>query len=423
MEGKIDFKSIEINKYNSKPRIFLMKKLSSSTKHKNLIKSEIKQFLNEPEKFLSPESRIFINRKINLKKIIPIENIKPIINKTFGLRESRTSKNNKSKLSKLSTIKERNNSNNKSPLEEKEEDITKRNFELIDKEKLKSIFISFQKASNKIQRNKEPEKNNNKEKNDEDNKNLPKQLSIDLSIQNRCLLTKKNIDKQTRETSKYLSRKLRKSESELLFNCVHLYRYKKEILGKEESKDNYNKVNNQSCLFKWTSSLRRPKNFLGKRESYINVGGDNNPLWSIIVEKYPISKEVSVQSGFSLDNKDFRDFLKKRNNDEKSNEKIKKVENLDGISIKGKNLYELEYRREMSGNKNKILHKVLVDNGKAILYKDVNDIFGHQTIYKNYNERNLYRKIKKVFSHDNYNSSVVNKMSLKHHLSSGNIFK
>ena len=153
---------------------------------------------------------------------------------------------------------------------------------------------------------------------------------------------KKNVDRQSRETSKYLSRRLHKNENDLLFNSVHLYRFKKEILGKEEAKDNYDKVNNQSCLFKWTSSLRRPKNFFGKRENYVNLGGENNPLWSIIVERFPITNEVAVQSGFDLNNKDFKDFVRKRNNDQKSEEKIKKVEDLDEIGIKGKKLYDLD---------------------------------------------------------------------------------
>ena len=200
-----------------------------------------------------------------------------------------------------------------------------------------------------------------------------------------------------------------------MINNVHLFRYKKEILGIEESKDNYDKVNNQSCLFKWTSSLRKPKKFIGKRESYINLGGENNPLWSIIVEKHPNIKEVSVQSGNNLDNKDFKDFIKKANIDSKSNEKIKKVENLDEIEIKGKNLFKLEYKREMSGNQNLILHNVFVDNGKIIMYKDVNNIFRHETIYKNYNGKKFSRNKKLgFFLKGNQSAEIINKMSLKY---------
>ena len=64
------------------------------------------------------------------------------------------------------------------------------------------------------------------------------------------------------------------------------------------------------------------------------------------------------------------------------------MENLDKVNISGKKLFNVEYNREMSNNNSKILHNVFVDNGKVILYKDVNDMFGNETIYKNYNFRN-----------------------------------
>ena len=424
MEGAIKLKQIETPKFNIKPKTLLMKKFSSSTSHKSLIKSEISEYFNSPERFFYPESRIFINRKIMLKKIVPIEEIKSNINKTFRRKDSyRVSKNNSSKLSYL---KEKNSIYNKISSEEKEDQSQIKNFETIDKERLKSIFISFKNASQKIHKKNLLSENLKEEKNKKNDSefgpNIPKQLSIDLNTQNRRLIKKKNVDRQSRETSKYLSRRLHKNENDLLFNSVHLYRFKKEILGKEEAKDNYDKVNNQSCLFKWTSSLRRPKNFFGKRENYVNLGGENNPLWSIIVERFPITNEVAVQSGFDLNNKDFKDFVRKRNNDQKSEEKIKKVEDLDEIGIKGKKLYDLEYNREMSGNKNKILHKVFMDNGKIIMYKDVNNIFGYETIYKNYNGRNLYRKNKKEASLGSKRKGNLNKMALKHALSSNNIF-
>ena len=414
----MNLKQIETPKYDKHPHSFLLRKLSSSTSNKNVIKSEIAEFFNSPDKFFNPNSNIVINRKINLKKIIHIEENKPSAHKTFGRRDSfRSNKNN---TSKLSYLKEKNSIYNKFSSDDKDDHSQGKNFELIDKERLRSIFISFKNASkNIIKKNKNTsineEKTNSKidlEKKDKKEENIPKQLSLDLGIQKRHLLKKKNLDKKSHETSKYLSLKLHKNENDLLFNSVHLYRFKKEILGKEDTKE-FDKVNNQSCLFKWTSSLRRPKNFYGKRESYINVGGENNPLWSIVVEKYPITKEVSVQSGYNLDNKDFKDFIRKRNNDSKSNEKIKKVEDLDEIGIDGKSLYDLEYNREMSGNKRKILHNVFIENGKAILYRDVNKIFGHETIYKNYCGRNPIRNKKIGLYKSNQSANIINKISLK----------
>jgi len=372
MDEKKERKEIETPIFIKKPHTFILKKLSFSTSNKNLIKSQISQYFNSPEKYFNPNSKIFVNRNINIKKIIPTEDTKT--NKSLG------KKNTYINYSKISHHKEKDINRLTS-----EHQISEKNYEIIDKERLKSLFISFKKSSKNIRRKNSLE-------------TIPKQLSIDLSKQNLRLRSKKYIDKKSRETSKYLSRKLKKNESDLLFNSIDLYRYKKEILGKEEKKEDYNSINSQSCLFKWTSSLRKPPNFYGKRETYINVGGENNPLWSIVVEKYPIMKEYVVKSGYNLDNKDYKDFTKKNVN---NTEIIKKVENMDEISIEGKNLYNLEFKREMNNNKNRILHNVFIENGKAILYKDVNYIFGHKTIFKNYSRRNIKRFNKISLSNGN----------------------
>ena len=203
-------------------------------------------------------------------------------------------------------------------------------------------------------------------------------------MQSKRLINKGKLDKQRRNISKYLARKLHKNESDLLFNGIHIYRFKKEILDNEESeKLSQKKMTEQSCSFQWISSLRRYSNFFGRQESYVNCSTNCNPLWSVVVEKYPKVRELSVEAGNNLDNKDFRDFKRKRNLSSLSSGKIKNIENLDKMSVNGKKLFKVEYDREMSSNTSKILHNVFVDNGKVILYKDVNNLFGDKTIYKN----------------------------------------
>ena len=389
---KENLKKLEIIANKSKSKTFLLKKLNKSNSQINIIKSKISDFFLSPDRFLDQNPKIFINRKINIKKIIPID-LKQSLQKTFGKKDTSSFKNNSTKLSNL---KEKGiSTNNVNIMSTEEKDIISKNFEVIDKEKLKSIFNSYKilnqtrNKSNKILTNEENKETIKKYDSEiYDSNNIPSAITSYLDIQNRRLINKNNLDKKSRETSKYLSRKIHKKENDLLFNSIHLYRFKKEILGKSENiKDNYNSVNNlQSNLFKWISSLRRPNNFLGKRESYINVSSDNNnPLWSIVVEKYPITKEISIKSGYDLDNQEYKEFIKKQNMD---SDKIKNLENLDTIGIQGKKLYDLEYEREMSSNNSKLLHKVFIDNGKVIMYKDVNNIFGHETIYKNYNSNN-----------------------------------
>ena len=241
---------------------------------------------------------------------------------------------------------------------------------------------------------------------------MPRQISMNLINQNRQLLNKNIRDRKAKNISKYLSRKLHKNESDLLINGVHLYRFKKEILDNDEDeKNNKKKITEQSSSFRWISSLRRYNNFYGRKESYLNVGSENNPLWSIVVERYPVMKEISVKAGYNLNSKNFRDFKKRRNLSSLNYEKLENFENLDKVNIKGKKLFNVEYNREMSNNNNKILHKVFVDNGKVILYKDVNNLFGHKTIYKDYNNsRNNEDKLYASKSLDIYlsnNSSFI----------------
>ena len=383
----------KIQKYQIKlrPNILIAKKLYHPNRK---IKSEVSDFFQSPDKYFDANSPVSINKRISLKKIFPLEKIEI---------QNKVNSNN----TKISLRMSRNNSRSTSPLRErytssnninnnKENQTIRKNFEVIDNEKLKNIFKSFKKSINMQNetRNIPSVQNiNNKEyinSNSNSNLTIPRQLSFNLNIQNRRLRSKKCLDRQTRNISKYLSRKLHKNESDLLFNSIHLYRFKKEIMDNndENDKKDNQKFTDQNCLHKWVSSLRRPKNYQGKIESYINVSNENNPLWSLVVERYPKMKEMSVKSGYNLNNKDFNDFKRKRNLSSANSIKLRNVENLDKINVKGEKLFNVEYNREMSNNISKILHKVFIDNGKVILYKDVNDMFGNETIYKNYDFHN-----------------------------------
>ena len=46
----------------------------------------------------------------------------------------------------------------------------------------------------------------------------------------------------------------------------------------------------------------------------------------------------------------------------------------------------------MSSQKKKILHKAFLDNGRIIFKTGINNVFGKQTFYKNY-DKNEYKPI------------------------------
>ena len=130
-------------------------------------------------------------------------------------------------------------------------------------------------------------------------------------MQNHHLLSKRIFEEKTQMMSKYLSKKVHKNENDLLLNNIHLYRNKKEILGKKLSEDTDIATNNKIYQLKWISSLIKPKKFFGQSISYLKLGGENNPLWSIGLESHPKSEEYNVKSGYYFISKDFKDFTKK----------------------------------------------------------------------------------------------------------------
>lgn len=259
----------------------------------------------------------------------------------------------------------------------KEEPILK-NIETINNEQLKDIFNSY-----KIKKKLMPKQNLLNHNLSE--KGIPKQLSIDLDNQSRKLIQNDSAEKKSRQMSKYLSRKINNKEKYLLFNSIQAYSNKKRVLESENSKNS----NYQSYIFKWISSLRKPKNFIGKKASYINIGYNNNPLWSTSIERSPDKKEIQVKSSFNCEETNNKELITTDKLNVIENDRIKDLEQ---INVKGEKLYDFEYNREMSNNNKKIWHKSFIDNGKVIMYKDVNDIFGYETIFKNYNGRNKKNK-------------------------------
>ena len=353
MEGKKINKKKEHPKIKIPTRLLFLQKLNSSNSQKHLINTKISDFFNLPEKYFDSKSRILINKKINIKNIESLgQRMKKNISKSIEHRERITNFN-------------RNTT--------KEEPILK-NIETINNEQLKDIFNSY-----KIKKKLMPKQNllnHNLSEN-----GIPKQLSIDLDNQSRKLIQNDSAEKKSRQMSKYLSRKINNKEKYLLFNSIQAYSNKKRVLESENSKNS----NYQSYIFKWISSLRKPKNFIGKKASYINIGYNNNPLWSTSIERSPDKKEIQVKSSFNFEETNNKELITTDKLNMIENDRIKDLEQ---INVKGEKLYDFEYNREMSNNNKKIWHKSFIDNGKVIMYKDVNDIFGYETIFKNYNGRN-----------------------------------
>ena len=391
-------------------RILSVRKMNKDEKNKKLINKEIEEYFSSPEKYFQKNSPITIGKKIYL----------------LDMDDPRLRRGKKLKTEKKMTSNFFNHIANyndalayrfsKIDLKGKDNLDMNSKFEIIDNNRLKMIFDSYKKNdqkdnsiyeksqlsnisnysyNNKLIAEKNLQKKIKKYKNSSVSMDyMPKYIEKSLLFQTKKIKLQKLSEKRNILMSKYLSKKTNKSQKNLLLNKIDSYRFKKEIINEIE----YNKPFDEKYgKFKWNISLRRPENFKGVRDSYINLKGDRfMPFWSLVKERYPKQKEFCVKPGYNLSKNEINEF--KRQNKllgiGKKNHYYKTVENLEDLSIEGKNLFNLEYKREIIDSKRKkILHKFFVENGKAMSFSDINNLYLNYIFYKDYK---VFKKEKKI---------------------------
>lgn len=207
---------------------------------------------------------------------------------------------------------------------------------------------------------------------------MPLGITQSLTFQYNKIKIRQNLDNKIKNISKRLSRILNKNEDDLLLNRADDYSFKNELLKEID----FNKpIEDKYGIFKWNISLRRPKNFEGMRNSYINLAREQNPFWGIVVEKYPKEKEVKIRQRISDKNKNFFKKFEKNHSWLANNKEYKNYENLDK-----ENLFNIEYKREINNSRGKkSSHKTFVDKGgKVILKTEIINIFGEMTFCEDY---------------------------------------
>ena len=378
-----------INSQEVRKNCLFIRPLSFIEKKDKTLNNIIRSSFEDPSQYFSLNSPVHIGTRIKLKKIDLLSQNKS--KKTIRSPSKKINISTKISVTDTSkslyTIKEKKKKKNSLML----------NKEIIDNNNLKKIFENYK---SKIFKNRKLRKNEisfSRSVKDINNSNslynkskantlnneevIPYDLFKSLNYQNKRINDDLNYFKRIKNISKQLSKQLNKEEDDLLFNKVDLFRYKKEILSS---------LNKESLpeKFKWNISLRLPPNFKGKREYHVNVNSERNPFWGVVVERYPHNKELSVKPGYNLRQKEFVKFSRDMNNINKNKNNVNAIKNLDDLNVVGNNLFDMEYKREMSTKGKKILHKAFIENGKAILNQDINTVFGEKTLYKNYETDN-----------------------------------
>jgi hypothetical protein len=399
----------------------LVRKLNQKEKSSNIITREINDCLNLPEKFFSSNSKITVGKKIKLTnmKIIGMEKALP---KKMNFQSKRMTLRRSYSLSNINNLMDHNLRNSISTTfmsykDKFQQQVNNDKYDLVDNEQLKKIFNQYKVCKkeyidNKKRNIKQNEKNNNVKQDQSKmsrNEQIPLERAESFSFQNNKLKIRKNMDDKIKNISKNICKLLNKKEKDLLLNKVDDYTFKKELLKEVD----FNKpIEEKYGNFKWNISLRRPNNFEGMRNTYINLTRDQNPFWGIVVEKSPQIKEYKLKPGCLKKNKTFYEKFKKTYFHLINNKDYKNLENLDELFIKGNNLFNIEYNREINNFKGKkLLHKTFVDkNGKVILKTDINNIFGEKIFHENYN--NLFLSIKNNMNKLSFRKKKFSKSSI-----------
>jgi len=405
-------------------RVLMVRKINPNEKSTE-INREISDFFDSPDKYFQKNSPVTVGKIINVYDINE--------NQIRRKNKLKTQKNNGINLFNhlQGTLRNKNEINNILGKHHKNKANFKSKFEVIDNEKLKMIFDFYKNKDNQTikdnsidksetlmsdntfmrsgysnQRKKLYERNSpNFTYNEFSQENVPDYIKTGLNLQTRKLKLLKLSELKNKKFSKYLSKKANKPFNNLLVNRIDSFRFKKEVIKEIE----YNKPKEEEFgRFNWNVSLRKPEHFRGMRKAYVNLSEEKKaPFWSLIVEKCPKQKNICIKPDYNLSEGEIHSYQKQIKNLKQSiinddkNPYFQTIENLKGIMAKGKNLYNLEYKRELIDSKSKkIWHKVFVENGKTISLAEVNKIYGNETFYKNYEgcatEKNCVSKFSKI---------------------------
>ena len=354
---------------------YYVRKANERDNSEGKINKQIETFFYSPDTYFSAASPVRLGKKPEITDIsLDLKSTKNVISKKNVLNTSSFSR----QISALTRIsKDRDRERDKAgPKFDTEK------FEIIDNKRLDSIFSSYRKKINSKKSNSSYKYNNYND--------LPINISLQLNDQQKIILGQRNKNRQNRYILNYLSKKTNTKEKDLLMNKVDNYLYKKAIINKIENNSSFDETKDR---FLWTTSLRNSDKLKGIRRTLVNLNTDKLPFWGFLVEKSPNYQQTSLRPGIDLKTRNFANFVEKaKASSEVNKNNINSIKNLDDINIKGEDLFNLEYKREMSSKKKKILHKAFVENGKIVLNNDINKVFGKETFYKNYdnNDSNSY---------------------------------
>ena len=309
----------------TEPKTLFISPLSNyEVKEKEEIIGNVDNFFEDESKYLDLNSGIYVGKKPEGPKLDKNNNL--IYYSYVGSPQILTKiKGSKTINKRYSQIRK-----NSDLVNQKKKEL----FQFIDNNSLNSYF---QTIKERTLRNKKYEN---------DIINLPSPIKKQLINQQKNLSEQKREENSIKKMENYLIKKTNKKREKLLLKNYDSFQIKKGILRNIEEKEPIElKMGDKN----WYFNLRRPKNFKGIRDVYINIRSNENPFWGRFFETCPKtimrSRKPKIDSNDIILNLEKNPYLPKILNGNSTLNEIKKMENLE---IKGENLLDFETKLELN---------------------------------------------------------------------------
>ena len=309
----------------TEPKTLFISPLSNyEVKEKEEIIGNVDNFFEDESKYLDLNSGIYVGKKPEGPKLDKNNNL--IYYSYVGSPQILTKiKGSKTINKRYSQIRK-----NSDLVNQKKKEL----FQFIDNNTLNSYF---QTIKERTLRNKKYEN---------DIINLPSPIKKQLINQQKNLSEQKREENSIKKMENYLIKKTNKKREKLLLKNYDSFQIKKGILRNIEEKEPIElKMGDKN----WYFNLRRPKNFKGIRDVYINIRSNENPFWGRFFETCPKtimrSRKPKIYSNDIILNLEKNPYLPKILNGNSTLNEIKKMENLE---IKGENLLDFETKLELN---------------------------------------------------------------------------
>ena len=358
---------------NSEPKTLFIRPIKNH-KDKNQILNEIDIFFGNESNFLNTDSNIYIGRKPRGPRYDENNELIPysFVGNANYLQKSIIKKSNAKKTLNQSSK----TTETQAQLLKKKGDTC----DILDNKMLQNYYRDI-----KIHTI-----NNKKKENKIMLKTLPILIRDQLKNQEKNLNEYDILDNMSKTMENYLVKRTKKKKEQLLMTNVDSYLFRKAVLNTIEGKTPKEiKLGDNN----WYFNLRRPKNFKGNRDCYINIGTNEKPFWGRFFEKSPnyvlkcrkpiinenyiktfrknpylpvlptggnVINELAIMSSLHIDGKSLIDFEKKMQ-DFPGKKKLYKRNQLE-VMEESKNLTAPELE--------KYIHEITCDQ----IYKDDYDI-------------------------------------------------